>query len=50
MLSWLASFLCMYCVNAIINELVLRWSGVEELGRGFTWVITLGVYLLTELL
>ena len=25
-------FLCLYCINAVINELVLRGSGVEELG------------------
>ena len=49
-LSWLPPFLYLYRVNAVINELVLRGSGVEELGWGFTWVITLGVYLLTGLL
>ena len=49
-LSWLASFLCLYRVNTVINELVLRESGVEELGWGFTLVITLGVYLLMDLL
>ena len=31
-LPWLVSFLACTVLNAIINELVLRWSGVEKLG------------------